>query len=152
MNLTNLLTLTIRVEDYNLVADQPGFLQQLRKLTFFSMSGMNYELNNFERVRKSRPVDVKILTAYRGSQLVGWALMSREPSDYWFSHMKGFHSGDGVLFEIFIDSKYRRQGIGSELIKVARRKANGTRLCICPHDEISDKFFSNFKNFKNKEM
>ena len=152
MNLINLLTLTIRVEDYNLVADRSGFLQQLRKLTLHPYSGMNCELNRFERVRKTRPVDVKILTAYRNEQLVAWAIMSREPSDFDFLNTGSFHSGDGILFEVFVDPKFRKQGIGSELIKDARRRANGTRLCVCPHDSVSEKFFNNFKNFKNKEM
>lgn len=153
MNLRNLLTLTIRAEDYNLAAERLGFLARLRRLTLNPYSGMNYELNNFERIRKQRRVACQVLTAYRSGELVGWAMMSKEPTDYGFNNSpNGFHPKDGILFEIFIHPNFRHQGIGSELIKVARRKAHGSRLCICPHDSISRRFYVNFENFGNKEM
>jgi GNAT superfamily N-acetyltransferase len=153
MNLKNLLTLTIRVEDFNLLALRPGALQKLRKLTLHPHSGMNFELDNFERIRRTRRVECQILLAYRDNELVGWAMMSKEPSDYLFPNAhNGFSPSDGYLFEIYIDPDHRKQGIGTELIKVARRKANGTRLCVCPHDYLSRSFFTNFPNYKNKEL
>jgi GNAT superfamily N-acetyltransferase len=153
MNLRNLLTLTIRVEDYNLVAERPGFLAKLRKLTLNPYSGMNYELSNFERIKRQRKVFCQILTAYRSGKLVAWAMLSKEPTDYGFMNSPlGFKPSDGVLFEVFVHPEYRSQGIGTELIKVARRKAHGSRLCVCPHDSTSRRFYLNFENFKNKEL
>jgi GNAT superfamily N-acetyltransferase len=114
---------------------------------------MNHELNNFEKIRQTRPVNCQILTAYRNRELVGWALLSKERSHFGFhnSH-NGFDPVDGIMFQVFIDPAYRKQGIASELLKVAKRKANGNRLCVCPHDGPSEKFYGNFKNYQPKHL
>ena len=39
---------------------------------------------------------------------------------------------DGILFEVYIHPNHRRQGIASELLKIARRKAGPSRLCVAP--------------------
>jgi GNAT superfamily N-acetyltransferase len=153
MNLRNFFTLTIKVADYNMVATKPDMVKQLRKLTLSPYSGMNHELNLFERIRKTRPVDCQILTAYRNRELVGWALLSREKTTFTFHNARdGFDPADGILFQVFIAPGFRKQGIASELLKVARRKANGHRLCVCPHDVPSTKFYSNFENYNAKHL
>lgn len=153
MNLTNFFTLTIRVEDYNIVASKPDFLKRLRKLTLSPYSGMNHELNLFERISKSRKVDCQILTAFRRRELVAWALLSKEETDFMFrTSLGGFKSTDGVLFQVYVHPEYRKQGIASELLKVAKRKANGRQLCVCPHDGPSEKFYKNFENYRAKHL
>jgi GNAT superfamily N-acetyltransferase len=148
-----LATLTIRVQNYSVVATKPELMKKLRKLTIDSYSGMNRELNNFEKIIHTRKVDCQILLAYRSRVLAGWALLSREPSNFNFPNTgRGFDPIDGVLFEVFIDTSYRKQGIGTELLKVARRKANGKRLCICPWDGPSDAFFYKFRKINAKEL
>ncbi len=142
----------IHVEDFNLVAQKPDLLQKLRKLTLHPYSGMNHELNSLLRTVQHRKVDCKILMGFRSRKLVGWAILTREDSDFCFRNSpNGFRSTDGSMFQVYVHPDYRRQGIATELIKVARRKANG-RLCICPHDSRSQQFYANFQNYKAKEL
>lgn len=144
--------LVIRVEDFNSVITKPDLLKKLRKLTLYPFSGMNQELNKWEKLVKTRPVNVKILLAYKLRGLVGWAILSHEDSDCTYESGQTFRATDGVLFEVFIDPNHRRQGIASELIKVARRKAGLYRLCIVPWDEASDKFYEKFSNYNAKHI
>ncbi len=150
MNLKNLLTLTIRVKDFNLVRQDAALVKKLRKLTLSPFSGMNYCLNGLERTAKIRPVDCKIFMAYRSQELVGWALLSKEPTDFCFvGSIDGFNPGQGALFQVFIHPSHRRQGIATELLKVAKKKANGSRLCVSPWDTGSESFYNHFSfNFK----
>lgn len=152
MNLKNLLTLSIRVEDFNSVAEKPELVAKLRKLTLHSYSGMNHELNWMLREAKNRKINCKILTGFRSRKLVSWALLSKEDTNFSFRNSPdGFRSTDGSMFQVYVHPDYRRQGIASELLKVARRKANG-RLCVCPHDFKSEKFYANFQNYNAKEL
>lgn len=151
MNIKNLFTLTVRAVDFNLVAQRPELLKQLRKLTLYAYSGLNREMNGLINTMSHRPVRAQVLLAYKQDKLVAWALLSREPSAMQFMHTdEYFHPSDGVLFEVFVHPDYRRQGIATELMKIARRKAGPYRLCVAPWDERSTSFYSTFKNYKNK--
>jgi GNAT superfamily N-acetyltransferase len=145
----NSTPLTIRCLDFNIVLTKPELLSVLRKLTLYPYSGMNHELNSLECLSRIRPVKSQVLLAYYEQKLAGWALLSRETSTYGF-HKASFKNGDGVLFEVFVEDEYRRKGIGTELIQVARRKANGDRLCVSPWNSTSDMFYDKFKNYKYK--
>lgn len=152
MNLKNFFTLTIRVQDFNIVRTKPELMKQLRKLILTPRSGMNYCLDGLEKISQHRPADCKILTAYRSQELVGWALLSKEETDFVFLNTcTGFDPSQGTLFQVFIHPDYRRQGIATELLKVARRKAN-SRLCICPWDTTSEGFYNGFRSFRFKRM
>lgn len=153
MNLKNLFTLTIRTEDYNLVADRPGFLRELRELSFGPGAGMCHELDNFEKIRQERKVNAEIITAYRSGELVGWALLSKEKSSFCFErNYDGYSPEYGYLFEVFVDWGHRRQGIGSALLKAAQKRVGKEALCVCPHDNTSTNFFQKFSNINNKWM
>lgn len=144
--------INIYVKNFNDVVMQPELLKKLRRLTLNHFSGMNYELNNFEKISKVREVKCKILMAYINNELAGWALLSREPSSYYFSSLSGYDPTYGILFQVYVSFPHRRQGVGSELLKVARRKAGPYKLCICPHDTISNLFFDKFKNYHYKKL
>lgn len=153
MNVDLKKDLTIRVKSFNEISDDKELLKNLRKLTLNHFSGMNHELNSFEKIVKTREVKAKFILAYVNDDLVGWALLSRESSDYYFKKSRGgFSPSQGVLFEIFISYLYRRQGIGSEIIKVARRKAEPYRLCFVPWNKTSNDFYNNFKHYKHKKL
>lgn len=153
MNLENSPGLTIRALDFNLLPQHPELVKQLRKLTLHPHSGMNRELKALFKLMKERPVVAQVLLAYRNRKLVAWALLSRERSDMRFSNTwKHFEPTDGLLVEIFVSPAYRRQGIGSILMKVARRKAGSRRLCVAPWDELSRAFYNSFTNYQNKWM
>lgn len=152
-NLKNLLSLTIHVEDYNLVARKPALMKKLRELTIRSTSGMNYELNSFEIIAKARPVNARILMAYQNRKLVGWALLSKENSNFAFNWRTavGFKASEGSLFEVFIHESYRKQGIASALIKKAR-KITTDDIFVCPHDHASSRLFNKFGSICNKTL
>ena len=151
MNLKNYSSLTIRARDFNLMAHEPELVKQLRKLTLHPYSGLNRELDSLTRMMQQRPVKAQVLLAYRQDKLVGWALFSKEKSDMTFSNTyERFDPNDGILFEVYIHPDYRRQGIASELMMVARRKAKPYRLCVAPWDDQSQKFYNTFTHYGTK--
>ena len=149
MNLKNLLTLTIRTVDFNLVARQPALLADLRKLTLGPYSGLNHELNRMLEDVKHRSVDCQLLLAYRFRKLIGWGIVSKETTSFHF-HRAGFQAEDGKLFQVFIDPAYRRQGIATEMFKKAQQMVGEETLCVCPWDERSEGFYSKFPDVKTK--
>lgn len=145
--------LIIRVKNFNEIANDLILLKSLKRLTLNYFSGMSHELRSFEKISKIREVKAKIILSYIKNELVGWALMSKEPSDYFFKKLpQGFDPSYGVLFEIFISYFYRRQGIGTEMLKVARRKADPYKLYFVPWNNISDKFYNKFKRYNYKKV
>ncbi len=153
LNINNSLTLTVRVQDYNIVAQDPGFIQALRLLTLNPGSGMNYELDNFAQIRLERDVDCKILTAYHGNELVGWAILSGEKTDFCFPNaFNGFKSTDGLLFEVYVQPQHRRRGIAAELLKTANRLASEKQICVCPWDETSESFYNRHNGYNTKYL
>jgi len=151
MNLKNLLTLTIRTMDFNLVARQPELLTKLRKLTLDPYSGLNHELDRMLEDVKTRSVNCQVILAYRFSTLVGWAILSKETTTYNFMRSNtGFSSEHGLLFQVYVDPTYRRQGIATEIYKKAQQLANNELLHICPWDERSTKFYLKFDSNNTK--
>lgn len=151
MNLKNMLTLTVRTMDFNLVAQQPELLAKLRKLTLDPYSGLNHELDRMLEDVKTRSVNCQVILAYRFSNLVGWAILSKETTTYNFMRSgDGFNSENGVLFQVFVDPEYRRQGIATEIYKKAQQLANNEILHICPWDTRSHYFYEKFSDVKVK--
>lgn len=142
----------IKVASFSTIVKKPSLIKKLRELTLYYKSGMNYELDSFMEILKTRAPKVKILTAYKGRKLVGWALVSKEPSDFYFPNRDGYQPDLGTLFQVFVDNDFRKQGIATNLLKVAQKIAKDDYLCICPHDYTSRKFFDNFKDFKTKSL
>jgi GNAT superfamily N-acetyltransferase len=146
-------SLKIKTEDFDAVAKKPALLKSLRKLTLHPGSGMNYELDHLTESAETRSVNAKVLLAYKNKKLVAWALLSKEKSDFCFArHYHGYDPSEGTLFEVFVAHDYRKQGIGSALLKAARRKAGSARLCVAPWDYQSTRFYQNFSHYKNVEM
>ena len=153
MNLKNWLTLTVRVVDFNLVAKQPDLLAKLRKLTLAPYSGLNHELNQMLKDVQERSVNCKILLAYRFKDLVGWAILSKEDTDFTFSEtLQGFKKEDGWMFQVYVDPNQRRQGIASELYKMAQRRIGNDVICVCPWDNNSSGFYNKFPNVNRKNL
>lgn len=149
MILNKLIGLTIRIRDFNIVAGQLGLIKELRQLTIYEGSGMNYELNNFEKISRTRQVNCKILTAHCDNKIVAWAFLSQESTDFFlFYGGEEFHRKYGYLFQVYVDQGYRRQGIASKLIKLAKKKAGRKGLCVSAHDKGSEGFFNKFKSYQ----
>jgi ribosomal protein S18 acetylase RimI-like enzyme len=153
MSLRNLLTLTVRTLDFNLIARQPVLLEKLRKLTLSPYSGLNCELDRMLQDVTLRPVECQVLLAYRFRTLVGWGILSKETTNFRFSHSKnGFKAEEGKMFQVFVDPAYRRQGIATELFKEAQKMVGNETLCICPWDERSEGFYNQFPNVNTKRL
>lgn len=153
MNLRNWLTLTIRVVDFNLVAKQPDLLAKLRELTLAPHSGLNFELNRMLKDAKERTVNCKVLLAYRFSDLVAWAICSKEDSEFVFCDAENkFRGTNGWLFQVFVKETHRRQGIASELYKTAINLVGSDTLFVCPWDNKSYHFYSTFPDTNRKNL
>ena len=151
MSIKNFLTLTVRTMDFNIVAKQPELIAKLRKLTLDPYSGLNHELTRMLTDVKTRPVECQIILAYRFNTLVGWAILSKENTEYHFMRSStGFNKENGLLFQVFVAHEYRRQGIASEIYKKAQQLANGQVLNVCPWDERSSNFYESFPNVNTK--
>lgn len=149
---------TIEILDFNSIYKDKKIISDLRKLTICSYSGMNHELDSLSSLAKKRKVNAKVISVKRNDKIVGWALLSKEDSDFPFGYsLSGNISNfdakrDGALFEVFVDPNYRRSGIGSALIKKARKHAGPAQLCIAPHDYKSNKFYEKHKKYKQKRL
>lgn len=104
------------------------------------------------QIMETRPVDAQVILAYKyPGKLAGWGLLSKERSAISFYETNSyFEPHDGMLLEMFVDPEFRRQGIGTEIMKVARRKAGPYRLCVAPWDSRSRGFYNNFANYRSK--
>jgi len=153
MNLKNWLTLTVRTVDFNLVAKQPDLLAKLRKLTLNTYSGLNHELTRMLNAVEERTVNCKILLAYRFNDLVAWAILSKEDTDFvFYETMDGFKKEDGWLFQVFVDNNHRRQGIASAIYEKAASHIGGDTICVCPWDNNSHQFYNKFPDVKRKNL
>lgn len=152
MGIINFLFLKIHTEDFDKVVVKPTLMKKLRHLTLHAGSGLNFELNHLVESSKTRKVNAKVILAYYKRELIAWGLLSREKSKYNFRSHKGFNPVQGVLFEVYVSPAHRRRGIGSAILKAARKKAGSMRLCIAPWDDQSRKFFKTFNHYKNVKM
>lgn len=151
MNIKNLLGLTVRAMDFNMVARQPELVASLRRLTLDPDSGLNFELDRMLLDAQTRFVNCQVILANRFGELVGWAILSKETTDYNFMRSgDGFNSESGVLFQVYIDPPFRRQGIASEIYKKARELSEGEVLHVCPWDYGSTVFFEQFEDENTK--
>lgn len=92
----------------------------LRKLGI-SGGTMRYE------AKRDNPACV---VAFDGTTPVGWATLKHKPLE----------------IHTFVSKKYRRQGIGTQLVKfLTAGLPNGIKVNAYPYNDFSEKFFENFK-------
>jgi GNAT superfamily N-acetyltransferase len=126
----------------------PKLHKQLRKLTLDHWSGMNYELNYLERASEMRSIDAKAILALVDDKIAGWALLSNEDGAnciYESNHGAGFtsyRSFQGSLFEIYVSRSYRKQGVGTAILKKAKRLTPRKKLVVVPWDKTSRDFYA----------
>jgi GNAT superfamily N-acetyltransferase len=148
----NVTDFTVRIRDFNIIATKPLILEKLRKLTLHENSGMNYELNHLLRDVKSRTVNCSVLMGYSTGKIVAWALLSKEPSDWYFPSGESFSPDKGTLLQIYVDPLHRRKGYASRIVKVAYKKTNKDKLCIIPWDNQSRIFYNTVSKFNIHSM
>lgn len=149
----NQLQTKIEVLDFNLISKNVNLIKRLRKLTLNPNSGLNYELDHILNKSILGKVKVKVVTSSVNDKIIGWALLSRENSSFQFHNSyDGYNSNKGVLFEIYVSPEYRRLGIGSQIMKAARKHSGPKKLCIAPWNNSSFLFYNNFKKYKTIEL
>jgi GNAT superfamily N-acetyltransferase len=139
----------LKTIDMNKILKDPEALKGLRALTlrptWEGPSGMNTELNSLREISKTRKVEAKAITAWLNGDMIGWSLCSKESSDFPF--MNGSFEGKGVLFQVFVDHRFRRKGVGTALLRRARRVCK-EKLTVCPWDDRSYSFFEKHKKYE----
>jgi len=113
---------------------------------------MNHELDELSELAKTRKVNCKVITAHHNREVVGWLLLSKEDSNYCFTRVCGYSSSMGILIQVFVNPAFRRKGIGTSLLKAAKKKAGTTKLCICPWDVTSHGFFEKFNSYRVEKL
>lgn len=84
-----------------------------RRLTLDPYSGMNVALNLFQsKLDAGCSIDAKGIFAFKGEWAVGWCLLTREGDGKSFAPKDGF-----ACVQIFVDPDFRREGIGSTMLK-----------------------------------
>jgi GNAT superfamily N-acetyltransferase len=141
------------VLDFNEIIKNEEVMSKLRRLTLCSYSGMNQELDLFENLIETRSIQAKAITAHHDNVMVAWALLSQEKSNFYFSSGNGFiPERDGVLFEVFVHPLYRRKGIATSLMILAKEEVGPLPFCVAPHDNASYAFYDANESFKHKRI
>jgi GNAT superfamily N-acetyltransferase len=126
--------------DANYALFNPYLMKSFRRLTWYSSSGMNWELDELSQLAKERKVKAKMIMAHNNNVMVGWLLISREPSDFGFiaGSYDEYAAKNYVLVELFVNPKYRGKGIGTALLQRAtliRSLTKGQPFAVAPPDE-----------------
>lgn len=140
-------SIKITVKNFNQVAKDENLMKRLRVLTLNPFSGLNYELDNLEKISQNREAQAKVIMAHFYGQLIAWALLSREYSKFIFpSGNSGFKPENGSFFQVYVHPKYRRNGIATYLFKEASKNANSHKIGLSPWNNISKSFFDKIKD------
>ena len=140
---------------FDQILNDPKLMNIVRTLTLHKESGLNYEIDHLITVaRNSKSVKAKAIIAYEDEEAIAWILMTREESKRFTPLVICYSSKDGVMVQLYVESSFRRKGIGKNLVKLARRHAGPYKLCVCPWDYKSQKFFisKSFKTLQNKNI
>jgi GNAT superfamily N-acetyltransferase len=119
------------------VFDTPELYAKLIKLTFTGYSGMRTEMKWLKQLHQQRKINAKAIVAFDDQKPIAWALLSKENignPTYRFNK-------NSSLFEIYVKQSYRRQGIGSKILKRAKRTSLNNPIAVVPWDYVSQNFY-----------
>jgi len=107
--------LTLRTYEMEEVVCNELLLSTARRLSLGDDSGMNRALDRYiESAANALRIHAKGIFAYRGEIAVGWCLLTKEHDGL------DFYPQDGqACIHVFVDEAYRRQGVGSALLREA---------------------------------
>ena len=129
----------IKVIDINDVIKNGKLLSQLKNLTLYgSSSGMKHSLSKCER--SNERLDGKAIIAYHkcdNETPIAWSNYSREETDYIVNYRKSM----GVYVQCYVSYNYRRQGIGTLLLKTAQELAGDDPICAAGWSNEAYLFF-----------
>ncbi len=133
-----------KIVDFNKVLKTPELYARLRKLTLQPYSGMNTEMNSLKRLSEKRKVKAKVVLALTDDEtIVAWVLLTKEESPMYTL------SEPGVLSMTYVLPSFRRQGIASQMLKIAKRTSSPCRVTVVPWDDSSIGFFRTVKGIKS---
>ena len=130
--------LSLKTFEMDEVLKDDAFVARLRQLSLGGFSGMNVALNAFIAEKDNRHIDAKAIVAYMvdkhglGENLSnarGWALWTKDEST------DRFRKKSGIIFQVYVESSYRRQGIASKLLKKAVALSGNEPTMVYWHDE-----------------
>jgi len=107
--------LKIHVIKMDEIVRDPELLATCRTLSHGGSSGMNMALNYYEQLIQSRSVDAMGCFANYQQSCIGWALVTRETDNFHYRPATGT-----VCFQVYVHHTYRRNGVGTALLKKAK--------------------------------
>jgi len=143
------------LHDFNEILNSPILMGRVRSLTLHANSGLNFEIDHLiDQTRLKKRVKAKAIVAYKNDEAIGWLLMTREEAGRYTPSGNTFKASFGVMVQLFVDHEFRKQKIGTNLVKIARKHSGPYKLCVCPWDYKSEKFFSSrsFKTLQNQNI
>lgn len=115
--------LQIEVVEMDRIITDPTLESTCRRLSLGGSSGMNRALDNFRAIRttENRSINAKAIFAKETvtQDYIGWALWTRETDSYYFLPKPG-----DSCFQVFVEPRFRRMGVGTQLFQAARSLAN----------------------------
>lgn len=135
--------LRLEVIEMDRILKDANILSVARSLTLYSTSGMNRAINLYQTLIQDRSVNAKGIFACYGKvetleRAVGWALVTWESDAMYF---KGEQAGHACI-QVYVAEEYRRQGIGTRLIKKATELAQDNIFNVYASDNPN--FFAPF--------
>lgn len=113
-----------------------------RRLSHGGNSGMNRALDLYRNIRQNegRSVNAKGVFAKYARNYIGWALWTREADNYSFKPKPGV-----VAFQIYVESTYRRRGVGTMLFQAAQKLVEANEI-LHVYYVSNPNFFHPFKS------
>ncbi len=123
---------TLKVLEMDDVLRTPNLINDCRRLTLYTGSGMNCALNRYEIESLNRSIKSKAIMAYDENGLaVAWALYAEDPATDTYRYNPD--SGN-ICFQIYVDPLLRRRGIGSMLMNKAKELAKENVIRVYKDD------------------
>jgi GNAT superfamily N-acetyltransferase len=135
----NSLFLRIKIIEMDEIVRSPSLIAIARKLTLHPGSGMNHALDYYIRLTTQRSVDAVGIFAEYLSIPIGWSLFTYESDQYSFYPQPG-----QVCAQVYVDTNYRRLGVGKALLEMATKLARPDTLKVYAWSAPS--FFDSFIN------
>jgi len=107
-----------RVVEMDQILKDTDLLTTCRRLSHgYASSGMNRALTLYQSMAdRGQSVDARGVFAKYGSQYIGWLLFTRLADDFYYTP-KPNHA----CAQIYVHESYRRKGVGTRLLKVAKK-------------------------------
>ena len=111
--------LSFKSVEMNVILKDANLLAVTRNLTICAGSGMNTALDYYQTLVNDRKINAQGVYTYYDGVAIGWALVTRENDRLYFYPREGY-----ACIQIYVEPKFRRNGIGAGLLKTATQMSN----------------------------